>query len=153
MGWRDVIGAVLDATAAAPAPQARRTKPASHKAAAPASDARAGLALPARAALPEPEPERPAPERTWSAAVFELNHRSQQSSRAEATKTPTAAVSSRLFGAEGYANSSKDVEIRPRQLARGGGAYQVLKVLLADIVCGQDSAVLAASKCPGSLGR
>lgn len=71
MGWRDVIGAVLDATAAAPAPQARRTTSASNKAAAPASDARASLARPRPARPAPPEPERPAPERAWSAAVFD----------------------------------------------------------------------------------
>ena len=71
MGWRDVIGAVLDATAAAPAPQARRTTAASHKAAAPASDARASLARPWPARPAPPEPERPAPERAWSVAVFD----------------------------------------------------------------------------------
>ena len=71
MGWRDVIGAVLDATAAAPAPQARRTTAASNKAAAPASDARASLARPGPVRPAPPGHERPTPERAWSAAVFD----------------------------------------------------------------------------------
>lgn len=71
MGWRDVIGAVLDAADAAPARQVRRTTPASNKAAAPASDAKASLARPRQARPAPPEPERPAPERAWSATVFD----------------------------------------------------------------------------------
>ena len=71
MGWRDVIGAVLDAADAAPARQARRTTSANNNAAAPASDVRASPARPRPARPATPEPERPAPERTWSAAVFD----------------------------------------------------------------------------------
>lgn len=71
MGWRDVIGAVLDATATAPARHADRTTSASNKAAAPAPDARASLARQRPARSAPPEPERPAPERAWSAAVFD----------------------------------------------------------------------------------
>ncbi|MBN8749670.1 Restriction endonuclease [Xylophilus ampelinus] len=71
MGWRYVIGAVLDATDAAPARQVRRTTSASNKAAAPASNARASPARPRPTRPAPPEPERPAPERAWSAAVFD----------------------------------------------------------------------------------
>lgn len=71
MGWRDVIGAVLDATDAAPARQVRRTTSASNKAAAPASDARASPARPRPTRPAPPEPKRLAPERAWSAAVFD----------------------------------------------------------------------------------
>lgn len=71
MGWRDVIGAVLNATAAAPARQASRTTSANNKASAPASDTKASLARQRPARPAPPEPERPAPERAWSAAVFD----------------------------------------------------------------------------------
>lgn len=71
MGWRDVIGAVLDAAEAAPARQARRAKSASSEAAAPASDTKASLARPRPAQPAPPEPERAAPERAWNAAVFD----------------------------------------------------------------------------------
>ncbi|PZQ75009.1 MAG: restriction endonuclease [Variovorax paradoxus] len=71
MGWRDVISAVLDATAAAPAQQASRTTSANNKAAVPASDAKASVARPRPVRPAPPEPERHAPERAWSAAVFD----------------------------------------------------------------------------------
>lgn len=44
MGWRDVIGAVLDATAAAPARQARRTTSANKETGAPALRVQASAA-------------------------------------------------------------------------------------------------------------
>lgn len=53
MGWRDAIGAVLDAAEAAPARQARRTTPATKKAEAPACDVRANAA-PASPRRPRP---------------------------------------------------------------------------------------------------
>ena len=71
MGWRDVIGAVLDAAEAAPARQARRTSSANDKAAAPAAGTTPSAARP-RPARPAPsEPERPPQETTWRAAVFD----------------------------------------------------------------------------------
>lgn len=42
-------------------------------------------------------------------------------------------------------------EVRPFEVARGGEAYQVLEVLLGDIVCLLDSAVSEASNHPGFL--
>lgn len=71
MGWRDVFGAVLDATEAAPARQASRTTSANNKASAPASDTKGSLARQRPAGPAPPEPERPAPERAWSAVVFD----------------------------------------------------------------------------------
>ena len=81
----------------------------------------------------------------------ELSRRSQQSSRVDAIKALTAAVSTRLLGAAGHARFVSGHEFRPFQVARGGEAYQVLEVLLGDIVCLLDSAVSDASSHPGFL--
>ncbi|VVE71672.1 hypothetical protein PAN31117_04133 [Pandoraea anapnoica] len=77
--------------------------------------------------------------------------RSQQSSRADAIKSLTTCVSTRLLGAAGHARFVADHELRPFEVARGGEAYQVLEVLLGDIVCLFDAAISEASSHPGFL--
>lgn len=86
-----------------------------------------------------------------SLRAAELKQRSCQSARVETIKALTAAVSTRLLDAEGRAQFLPGHESRPFQVARGGEAYQVLEVLLGDIVCLLDSAVSAASSHPGFL--
>jgi hypothetical protein len=81
----------------------------------------------------------------------EFKRRFQQSSRVDAIKALTAAVSTRLLGAAGHALFVPGHEVRPFKVARGGEAYQVLEVLLGDIVCLLDSAVSEASNHPGFL--
>lgn len=81
----------------------------------------------------------------------EVRRRSQQSSRVDALKALTAAVSTRILGAAGYARFVPEHEVRPFEVARGGEAYQVLEVLLGDIVCLLDSAMSDASNHPGFL--
>ena len=83
------------------------------------------------------------------AAAF--NRRSLQSSRVDAIKSLTAAVSTRLLGAAGHARFVPGHELRPFEIFRGGEAYQVLEVLLGDIVCLLDSALSDASSHPGFL--
>lgn len=80
-----------------------------------------------------------------------VGRRSQQSSRADAIKSLTTCVSTRLLGAAGHARFNPDHELRPFEVARGGEAYQVLEVLLGDIVCLLDSATSEASNYPGFL--
>lgn len=81
----------------------------------------------------------------------EVSRRSQQSSRVDAINALTAAVSTRLLGAAGQARFIPRNEIRPFEVARGGEAYQVLEVLLGDIVCLLDSATSDANNHPGFL--
>ncbi|ALE53290.1 hypothetical protein AC233_00030 [Burkholderia sp. HB1] len=79
------------------------------------------------------------------------DRRSQRSARVDAIKSLTTCVSSRLLGAEGYARFVPDDEVRPFGVLRGGEAYQVLEVLLGDIVCLLDSATSEVSSHPGFL--
>lgn len=83
--------------------------------------------------------------------LAEVSRRSEQSSRVDAIKGLTVAVSTRLLGAAGHARFVPGHEVRPFEVARGGEAYQVLEVLLGDIVCLLDSAVSEASNHPGFL--
>lgn len=83
--------------------------------------------------------------------LVEVSRRSEQSSRVDAIKALTVAVSTRLLGAAGHARFVPGHEVRPFEVARGGEAYQVLEVLLGDIVCLLDSAVSEASNHPGFL--
>lgn len=83
--------------------------------------------------------------------LAEVSRRSEQSSRVDAIKALTVAVSTRLLGAAGHARFVPGHEVRPFEVARGGEAYQVLEVLLGDIVCLLDSAVSEASNHPGFL--
>ena len=80
-----------------------------------------------------------------------LSRRLQRSSRADAIKSLTTCVSTRLLGAVGHARFVPDHELRPFEVARGGEAYQVLEVLLGDIVCLLDSATSEASSHPGFM--
>lgn len=80
-----------------------------------------------------------------------VSRRSQHSSRVDAIKALTAVVSTRLLGAAEHARFIPGHEVRPFEVARGGEAYQVLEVLLGDIVCLLDSAVSDASNHPGFL--
>lgn len=77
--------------------------------------------------------------------------RLQQSSRIDAIKSLTTRVSTRLLGAAGHARFLPGHEARPFEVSRGGEAYQVLEVLLGDIVCLLDSALSEASNHPGFL--
>lgn len=86
-----------------------------------------------------------------SLRAAEISRRSQQSSRVDAIKSLTATVSTRLLGASGHARFVPGHEVRPFEVARGGEAYQVLEVLLGDIVCLLDSVVSEASNHPGFL--
>lgn len=86
-----------------------------------------------------------------SLRAAEVSRRSKQSSRVDAIKAMTAAVSTRLLGAAGHARFNVGHELRPFEVARGGEAYQVLEVLLGDIVCLLDSTVTDASHHPGFL--
>ena len=86
-----------------------------------------------------------------SLRAAEVARRSQQSSRVDALKALTATVSTRLLGAAGHARYVPGHEVRPFEVARGGEAYQVLEVLLGDIVCLLDSATSDASHHPGFL--
>ena len=86
-----------------------------------------------------------------SLRTAEVSRRSRQSSRVDAIKALTAAVSARLLGAAGHARFVPGHETRPFEVARGGEAYQVLEVLLGDVVCLLDSAVSEASNHPGFL--
>lgn len=86
-----------------------------------------------------------------SLRVALAQRRAQQSSRADALKSLTTLVSTRLLGAAGYARFVPGSEIRPFEVARGGEAYQVLEVLLGDIVCLLDSATSQVSSHPGFL--
>jgi hypothetical protein len=75
----------------------------------------------------------------------------QQSARADAIKALTACVASRILGTSGHARFVPDSEVRPFEVAKGGEAYQVLEVLLGDVVCLLDSATSQASSHPGFL--
>lgn len=86
-----------------------------------------------------------------SLRAAEVSQRSQQSLRVDAIKALTATVSTRLLGAVGHARFVPGHEVRPFEVARGGEAYQVLEVLLGDIVCLLDSVVSEASNHPGFL--
>lgn len=86
---------------------------------------------------------------TLRAAV--VNRSSKQSSRVDAIKVLTATVATRLLGAAGHARFIQGHKVRPFEVARGGEAYQVLEVLLGDIVCLIDSAVSEVSHHPGFL--
>jgi hypothetical protein len=77
--------------------------------------------------------------------------KNQQSERGEALKSLTGSVSTRMLGAAGYARFMPGSETRPFEVSKGGEAYQVLEVLLGDIVCLLDAATSAASSHPGFL--
>lgn len=80
-----------------------------------------------------------------------MSTESQQSSRVDAIKRLTSCVSTRLLGAAGHVRFIPGHEHRPFEVARGGEAFQVLEVLLGDVVCLLDSAISDASAHPGFL--
>jgi hypothetical protein len=86
-----------------------------------------------------------------SLRAAEVSQRSRQSSRVDTIKALTSTVSTRLLGAERQARFVPGHELRPFEVARGGEAYQVLEVLLGDIVCLLDSALSEDSNHPGFL--
>ncbi len=80
-----------------------------------------------------------------------LSKQTQQSSRVDSIKSLTACVSARLLGAAGHVRYVLGDERRPFEVARGGEAYQVLEVLLGDIICLLDSALSNVNSHPGFL--
>jgi hypothetical protein len=86
-----------------------------------------------------------------SLRAAEVRQRSAQSARVDAIQRLTSVISARLLGEAGYARFVAGHELRPFEVARGGEAYQVLEVLLGDIVCLLDSAVSDGSNHPGFL--
>jgi hypothetical protein len=75
--------------------------------------------------------------------------RLQRSERAEAVKTLTHTVASRLLGEGGYGWFRPDSDTRPFELDIGGEAYQVLEVLLGDITSLLDAGISTSSQHPG----
>ena len=80
-----------------------------------------------------------------------VQRKAQQSSRKDAIKALTGSVSERLLGRAGQARYRPESEERPFEVAKGGEAYQVLEVLLGDLVCLLDSATSEGSHHPGFL--
>jgi len=77
--------------------------------------------------------------------------KAQQSTRKDAIKALTGSVAERLLGRAGHARYRPESEDRPFEVAKGGEAYQVLEVLLGDLVCLLDSATSEGSHHPGFL--
>ena len=77
--------------------------------------------------------------------------KSQQSKRSDDLKALTRTVGERMLGSPGHARFLPGDEYRPFGVAKGGEAYQVLEVLLGDVVCLIDSATSAESHHPGFL--
>jgi hypothetical protein len=77
--------------------------------------------------------------------------KSHQSSRAESIKALTRSVAARMLGERGYGRFMPESETRPFDVTKGGEAYQVLEVLLGDIVCMLDAATSESSNHPGLL--
>jgi hypothetical protein len=75
----------------------------------------------------------------------------QHSARTESLKALTAVVGERMLGAKGHARFVPGHEFRPFEVAKGGEAYQVLEVLLGDMVCLIDAATSEESRHPGFL--
>lgn len=80
-----------------------------------------------------------------------VQRKTQQSSRKDAIKALTASVAERLLGRAGHARYRPESDERPFEVAKGGEAYQVLEVLLGDLVCLLDSATSEGSHHPGFL--
>lgn len=77
--------------------------------------------------------------------------KSQQSKRSDNLKALTRTVGERMLGSPGQTRFRPGDEYRPFEVAKGGEAYQVLEVLLGDVVCLIDSATSAESHHPGFL--
>jgi hypothetical protein len=77
--------------------------------------------------------------------------KSQQSKRSDDLKALAGTVGERMLGSPGHARFVPGDEYRPFGISKGGEAYQVLEVLLGDVVCLIDSATSADSHHPGFL--
>lgn len=62
-------------------------------------------------------------------------------------------MAAKILGEDGHGRFISDSETRPFQLAREGEAYQVLEVLIGDMVCLLDAATSKSSHHPGFLVR
>lgn len=77
--------------------------------------------------------------------------RQQKSTRVDALKLLTTCVAERLLGEAGHGRFAPDSDTSPFDLSVGGEAYQVLEVLLGDIVCLLDGATSTDNNHPGFL--
>lgn len=73
----------------------------------------------------------------------------ERDERREQIKAPTALVAARILGEGEHGRFISDSEMRPFQLAREGEAYQVLEMLIDDMVCLLDAATSKSSHHPG----
>ena len=80
-----------------------------------------------------------------------MARKSQQSQRTDSLKALTRCIAMRLLGEVGYGRFNPDSDSRPFDLSKGGEAYQVLEVLLGDLVCLVDAATSGVSSHPGFL--
>lgn len=77
--------------------------------------------------------------------------KSQKSNRSDHLKALTRTTGARMLGASGHVRFVPGDEHKPFEVAKGGEAYQVLEVLLGDVVCLVDSATSEESLHPGFL--
>lgn len=77
--------------------------------------------------------------------------KSQKSNRSDHLKALTRTTGARMLGASGHVRFVPGDEHKPFEVAKGGEAYQVLEVLLGDVVCLIDSATSDESRHPGFL--
>ena len=77
--------------------------------------------------------------------------KSQKSKRSDDLKALTRAIGERMLGTAGHVRFMPGDEHKPFEVAKGGEAYQVLEVLLGDVVCLVDSATSNESHHPGFL--
>lgn len=77
-----------------------------------------------------------------------LGKTQSQATRAGALKALTRALALRLLGEAGYGRFVPESDDRPFELALGGEAYQVLEVLIGDLVCLLDAAVTRENHHP-----
>lgn len=77
--------------------------------------------------------------------------KSQTSKRTEDLTALTRSIGERMLGAPGHVRFMPGNEVKPFEIAKGGEAYQVLEVLLGDVVCLIDSATSDKNHHPGFL--
>ena len=75
----------------------------------------------------------------------------QKSARVDTLKQLTSCIAERLLGEAGHGRFAPDSDTSPFDLSVGGEAYQVLEVLLGDIVCLLDGATSTDNNHPGFL--
>ena len=75
----------------------------------------------------------------------------QKSERVDTLKQLTTCIAERLLGEAGHGRFAPDSDTSPFELSVGGEAYQVLEVLLGDIVCLLDGATATDNNHPGFL--